>query len=87
MGRGVRVGLESTKIGLSEACQEWFLKAYPQGIIYEYVVTEPFDLKAMGTDFVEITCPLGIPYRIPLNFGVEPSFKMYDENATSGNDA
>ena len=54
------------------------MKAYPQGIIYEYVVTEPFDLKAMGTDFVEILCPLSIPYRIPLYFDGEVSFKMYE---------
>ena len=78
MERAIRIGLESTKIGLSEACQEWFVKAYPQGIIYEYVVTEPFDLKSMGKDFVDILCPLCIPYRIPLNFDGEVSFQMYD---------
>ncbi len=77
MGRAIRVGLDSTKIGLSKACQEWFVKKYPPGKIYEYVITEPFDLKSMGTDFVEITFPLGISYRIPIHFGVEPSFKMY----------
>ena len=78
--RAVRIGLESTKIVLTKACQEWFVKAYPPGIIYEYVISEPFNLKSMGMDFVDILCPLSIPYRIPLNFDGEISFKMYEED-------
>ncbi len=78
MGRAIRIGLESTKIVLSKACQEWFVKAYPQGIIYEYVITEPFDLNAMGEGFVEIFCPIGVPYRIPREFDGEVSFQMYN---------
>ena len=73
----IRIGLDSTKIVLTKACQDWFSKAYPEGIIYEYVVTGTFDLKAMGTDFVDILCPLGIPYRMPLNFDGEVSFQIY----------
>ncbi len=80
MERAIRIGLDSTKIVLTKACQEWFVKKYPQGMIYEYVVTEPFDLKAMGMDFVEITDTMGIPYRMPLRFGVDSSFKMYNED-------
>lgn len=70
--------MDSTKIVLSKACQDWFSKAYPEGIIYEYVVTDTFDLKSMGTDFVDIICPMGIPYRIPLNFDGEVSFRMFE---------
>ena len=56
------------------------MKAYPPGIIYEYVVSEPFNLKSMGTDFVEVTDTMGIPYRMPLRFGVDSSFKMYEKD-------
>ena len=78
----IRVGLDSTKIVLTEACQEWFKSAYPPSVVYEYVVTEPFILKSMGAEFAEITCPLGIPYRIPLYIDGNITFKM-DLKATT----
>ncbi len=74
----IRIGLESTKVLLTEVGQEWFLKAYPQGMVYEYDENDPFDLKAMGTDFVDITCPFGIPYRLPTYIDGEITFKMAD---------
>ena len=78
MRKRIRVGLDSTKIVLTEVVKEWFLKAYPKGIVYEYDENEPFDLKSMGSDFVDVTCPLGIPYRVPLYIDGEITFKMTD---------
>jgi len=75
----IRVGLKSTKVLLTEVGQEWFLKNYPQGIVYEYDENEPFDLKSMGADFVDVTCPLGIPYRLPTYIDGEITFKMADQ--------
>ena len=76
--RAVRIGLESTKIVLSKACQEWFVKRYPPEMIYEYELTGVFNLKSMGKDFVEITDQKGTPYRIPLTFDGEVSFRMFE---------
>jgi len=75
----IRVGLKSTEGFLTEVGQEWFLKAYPQGIVYEYDENEPFDLKSMGADFVDVTCPLGIPYRLPTYIDGEITFRMADQ--------
>ncbi len=75
----IRVGLKSTKVLLTEVGQEWFLKAYPQGIVYEYDENEPFDLKAMGADFVDVTCLLGIPYRLPAYIDGKITFRMADQ--------
>lgn len=75
----IRVGLKSTEVFLTEVGKEWFLKAYPQGIVYEYDENEPFDLKAMGADFVDVTCQLGIPYRLPTYIDGEITFRMADQ--------
>jgi len=75
----IRVGLESTKVLLTEVGKKWFLKAYPQGIVYEYDKNKPFDLRSMGTNFVEITCPMGIPYRLPTFIDGEITFNMADK--------
>jgi len=72
----IRVGLDSTKIILTEVGKKWFLKAYPKGIVYEYDENMPFDIKAMGADFVEVTCPLGIPYRLPCYIDDKITFNM-----------
>jgi len=72
----IRLGLESTKIMLTDVGRGWFLETYPKGIVYEYDEDEPFDLKSMGADFVEVLCPLGIPYRLPNYIGNEITFKM-----------
>lgn len=76
MVSSIRIGLGSTKIVLTEVGKEWFLKAYPPSIVYEYDMNEPFDLKSMGQGFVDILCPLGIPYRIPCYIDEEITFKM-----------
>lgn len=75
----IKVGLKSTKVLLTKVGQEWFLKAYPQGIVYEYNENEPFDLKAMGSDFVDVICPLSIPYRLPAYIDEKITFKMADQ--------
>jgi len=77
----IRVGLKSTKVLLTEVGREWFLKAYPKGVVYEYDEAEPFDLKAMGADFVEVLCPLSIPYRLPTYIEGETTFNMADKEA------
>ncbi len=59
----IRVGLKSTKIVLTEIGKKWFTEHYPKGIVYEYDEDKPFELKSMGADFVEVICPLHIPYR------------------------
>jgi len=74
-----RVGLKSTKVLLTKVGKEWFLKAYPQGIVYEYDVDKPFELKSMGADFVEVVCPLHIPYRFPIYIDGEITFNMADK--------
>ena len=80
----IRVGLESTKIRLTEVGREWFLKAYPKGVVYEYDEYETFDLKAMGANFVEVLCPLGIPYRFPTYIDREITFRMVDRKEAEG---
>ena len=77
----IRVGLKSTKVLLTEVGREWFLKAYPKGVVYEYDEDEPFDLKAMGDDFVDVLCPLSIPYRFPIYIEGEITFNMADKEA------
>lgn len=72
----IRVGLESTKIALTDVSKEWFVEAYPKGIVYEYDEDNPFDLKSMGVNFVEVLCPLGIPYRFPVYVDDEITFHM-----------
>ena len=75
----IRVGLESTKVLLTDVGKKWFTEAYPKGIIYEYDEDTPFDLKSMGTDFVEVLCPLGIPYRLPILIEGEITFNMAEK--------
>jgi len=74
----IRVGLESTKVLLTDVGKRWFVETYPKGIVYEYDENETFDLKSMGADFVEIICPMGIPYRLPTEIDEEITFKMAD---------
>ena len=75
----IRLGLKSTKVLLTEVGKKWFTEHYPQGIVYEYDVNEPFDLKSMGADFVEVICPLHIPYRFPIYIDEEITFNMADK--------
>ncbi len=75
----IRVGLESTKIVLTDVAKRWFVETYPKGIVYEYDENEPFDLKSMGPLSVEILCPLGIPYRLPNYINDKITFKMVEQ--------
>ncbi len=75
----IRIGLQSTKIMLTEIGKKWFTKHYPPGIVYEYDENKPFELKSMGDDFVEVICPLHIPYRIPIYVDGEITFNMADK--------
>jgi len=75
----LRVGLRSTDILLTDVGKKWFLGNYPKGIIYEYDEYKPFSLMSMGVDFVEATCPLGIPYRFPIYVEGEITFQMADQ--------
>jgi len=77
----IRVGLESTKVLLTDVGKKWFMDAYPKGIVYEYNENEPFDLKSMGAHFVEVTCPLSIPYRFPIYVDGEITFNMAEKEA------
>ena len=77
----IRVGLNSTKIVLTEVGKKWFTEHYPQGIIYEYDPDGTFDLKSMGADVVEVICPMGIPYRFPVYVDGEITFHMADKEA------
>lgn len=74
-----RVGLISTKVLLTDVGKKWFLGAYPKGIIYEYKEDKPFNLMSMGEDFVDVTCLLGIPYRVPTYVDGEITFQMADQ--------
>lgn len=75
----IRVGLESTKIALTDVGKKWFVEHYPKGIVYEYDENGPFDLKSMGAEFVEVLCPMGIPYRLPNYINDEITFKMVEQ--------
>ena len=72
----IRVGLESTKIVLTDVGKRWFIETYPKGIVYEYDEDGMFDLNSMGAEFVEVLCPMGIPYRLPNYINDEITFKM-----------
>lgn len=78
----IRVGLDSTRITLTEVGKEWFTEHYPKGIVYEYDENGEFRLKSMMVvekqPITEIICPLGIPYRIPASIDGQTTFRMAD---------
>ncbi len=80
MSSRIRVGLKSTKIVLTEVGKKWFTEAYPQGIVYEYDPDGTFDIKSMGADFVEVLCPMGIPYRLPTKIDEVMTWQMADKD-------
>jgi len=79
----IRVGLKSTKVLLTEVGKKWFTWAYPRDIMnvtaYEYDEDKPFDLRSMGTNFVEITPPPGGLYILPIHIKGEITFNMADK--------
>jgi len=78
----IRVGLESTRIILTEVGKEWFKEHYPKGIVYEYDENGEFTLDSMivveKKAIAQIICPLGIPYRIPADIDAQTTFRMVD---------
>ncbi len=76
----IRLGLKSTKIVLTGVGRKWFTEHYPQGIVYEYDPDGTFDLKSMGSDFVEVLCPLHIPYRFPIYIDGDITFNTADKD-------
>lgn len=83
----IRVGLDSTRVLLTEVGRKWVLKNYPKGLIWEYDENKPWDLKSMGNflsdgtirvEFVELLY-LGVPYRFPIYVDGEITFKMMNE--------
>ena len=77
----IRVGLKSTKVLLTEVGKKWFTEHYPQGIVYEYDPDGTFELKSMGATFVEVLCPMGIPYRIRTYIDGVMTWQMADKEA------
>jgi len=73
--------LESTEVLLTDVGKKWLPEHYPKGSVYEYDEDKPFDLRSMGADFVEVICPLGIPYRFPVYIDGEITFNMADKEA------
>lgn len=84
----IKVGLDSTRILLTEEGKKWFTEHYPQGIVYEYDENGTFRLDAMMVVdrqvIAQIICPMGIPYRIPANIDGMTTFKMTDREEAEG---
>ena len=78
----VAVGLDTTQIMLTDVGKDWFIKAYPRGIVYEYDVDGEFTLRSMmvvdAQAVVEVVCPMGIPYRFPAQVDGETTFRMVE---------
>ena len=79
----IRLGLESTKVLLTDVGKKWFTEAYPKGIVYEYEEDGTFTLDAMfvieDQAVAQILCPMGIPYRMPADIDGQTTFKMADK--------
>ncbi len=84
----IRLGLETTKIILTEVGKKWFAEHYPKGIVYEYDENGEFRLNSMivvdEQAIAEIICPLGISYRILANIDGQTSFRMADREGVEG---
>jgi len=84
----IRVGLESTKVILTEVGKEWFKEHYPQGLVYEYDENGEFTLDSMMVVakkvIPQIICPLGIPYSIPTDIDGQTTLRMADQDEAEG---
>ncbi|GAH45507.1 unnamed protein product [marine sediment metagenome] len=67
------------KIALTEAGKKWMAEHYPQGMVYEYNLDDEFELIGMLAETVEVTCPMGIPYRIPHKVDDEKTWRKADD--------
>jgi len=84
----IKMGLESTRILLTEVGRKWFTEHYPKGIVYEYDEDGIFRLDAMYVvdrqAIAQILCPMGIPYRIPGDIGGHTTFRVVDRKEAEG---
>jgi len=84
----IRLGLESTKVLLTDVGRKWFTEAYPKGIVYEYDEDGIFRLDAMivvkKKVIAQIICPLGIPYGIPADIDGQTTFRMAKQEEAEG---
>lgn len=63
------------KIALTEAGKKWMEENYPQGLVWEYNLDDEFELVGVMSEIVEVTCPMGVPYRIPHKVGIEEAWR------------
>lgn len=63
------------KIALTEAGKKWMAENYPQGLVWEYNLDDEFELVGVLSEVVEVTCPMGVPYRIPHEIGIEKAWR------------
>lgn len=63
------------KIALTEAGKKWMAENYPQGLVWEYNLDDEFELVGVLSEVVEVTCPMGVPYRIPHEVGIEKAWR------------
>ncbi len=84
----IKVGLDSTKVLLTDVGREWFTEHYPKGIVYEYDENEIFTLDSMSVvdrqAIAQILCPMGIPYRIPGDIDGQTTFRVVDRKEAEG---
>ena len=52
-------------IRLTDAGKAFMAKHYPQGIVWEYNPDGLWRLKSVSAEDIELTCQMGIPYRLP----------------------
>ncbi len=85
----IRVGLDSTKVCLTDVGRKWFTEHYPKGIVYEYDENGEFTMDSMivvdkKKVIAQILCPMGIPYRIPGDIEGQTTFRMVDLKEAEG---
>ena len=81
----MKVGLDSTKVRLTDAGKAFFRENYPPSIVWEHDVDGEFTLRSMvvvgENPVVELLCPMGVPYRLPSYVDGEITFNMADKEA------
>ncbi len=56
--------MTTMEVELTDVGKQWLKDHHPQGIVMEYDLDKPFELRSVAADFVEFTY-LGVSYRIP----------------------
>ncbi len=80
----IKVGLDSTKVLLTDVGKKRFLELYSKSTVCEYDEDKPFDLMSLGEDFVEVTYLMGIPYRVPIYVNGKITFQMAEQEEPWG---